>query len=89
LRQQNYPNPFNPTTAISYTIPRRMRVRIDLFDATGRSIATLVDAEQDAGDHVARWDGRDNEGQAAASGVYFCRVTAEELSASIKLVLLR
>lgn len=87
--QQNYPNPFNPTTVIGYTLPRRVRVRVDVFDATGKSIATLVDAMQDAGDHVARWDGRDQTGQGAASGVYFCRVSAEELSASIKLVLLR
>ena len=87
--QQNYPNPFNPATAIGYTLPRRARVRIDLFDVNGKSIATLIDAAQDAGDHVTRWDGRDNEGHDVASGVYFCRLTAEELSASIKLVLLR
>lgn len=87
--RQNYPNPFNPATTVSYSLPQRSRVRVNVFDVTGRSIATLVDAEQEMGAHLAHWDGLDDEGREAASGVYFCRLVAGELSASIKLVLLR
>jgi hypothetical protein len=87
--RQNYPNPFNPATTIAYTLPRRARVRMDVFDVSGAVVATLIDAEQEAGDHVAGWDGRDVTGAEAASGVYFCKLRANEASASIKLVLLR
>lgn len=87
--RQNYPNPFNPVTTITYALARRAHVRISVFDVTGQLVATLVDTEQDSGDHVARWDGLDASGREAASGVYFCRLSTGERSASIKLVLVR
>lgn len=87
--RQNYPNPFNPQTTIEYAISGSARVRVSIYDVGGRRILTLVDEEQRAGAHVARWDGRDEQGQPVASGVYFCQLVAGQQSASMKLVLLR
>jgi flagellar hook assembly protein FlgD len=41
----------------------------------GARVATIVDATVPAGDHVVEWNGRDANGRAQSSGVYFCRLT--------------
>ncbi len=53
------------------------RVNIRIFDVTGRRVRDLVDAQQDAGSHQARWNGTDNRGAKVNSGVYFCRMRVE------------
>jgi hypothetical protein len=87
--RQNYPNPFNPRTTIAYSLPQRSRVQLSIYGVDGRRITGLVDGTQGPGDYSIEWDGRDDRGGAVASGVYFCRLTADGLSSSIKLVLLR
>jgi len=52
-------------------------------------VATLLDERRPAGEHAVRWDGRDNAGVAAASGVYLCRLRAASHTATRKLLLLR
>lgn len=73
----NRPNPFNPATTIPFELSRRGRARLTVHDAAGRLVRTLLDAERDAGPHEARWDGADDFGRPAASGVYLCRLAAE------------
>jgi hypothetical protein len=85
----NYPNPFNPTTEISFGLKEQGRVVIRIFDAGGRLVRTLVEGEMPAGDHSETWNGKDDHGRAAASGIYFCRLETERISRSIKMVLLR
>ena len=53
---QNYPNPFNPSTAIEYELPAPQHVRLEVFDATGRSVGVLVDGIRPAGTHSVRFD---------------------------------
>ncbi len=65
------PNPFNPTTAIGYQLPVAGKVRLEAFDALGRQVRTLVDAEQSAGSHQATFDAA-----GLPSGVYWVRLTA-------------
>jgi len=86
---QNYPNPFNPSTAIKYSLPKQSCVQLEVYDHSGRHIASLVDGEQRAGLYTAQWDGRDGRGHSVASGVYFCRLTAGKQTISKKMVLLR
>jgi hypothetical protein len=64
------PNPANPGTVISYEVPRGTRVILRLVDVRGRLVRTLVDGWRPGGAHRAFWDGRDDTGRAAASGVY-------------------
>ena len=72
----NYPNPFNPSTVIPYQLPTAAYVRLDVFNVLGQHVATLVDAEKQAGFHAAKWDATDAAGQAMAAGVYLYRLTA-------------
>jgi hypothetical protein len=83
----NFPNPFNPSTTLRYTLTRPGRVKLDLFDARGRRIATLVDQAQDAGEHSLEWNGRGGDGRRVAAGVYLARLLAGGESRTLKLVL--
>jgi hypothetical protein len=81
---QNYPNPFNPGTTIKYDLPKDSRVSLKLFNIVGQEVATLVNAEQNAGYKSVQWNA-DN----FASGVYFYRLQAGDFVASKKLLLLK
>jgi len=85
----NYPNPFNPETRISYFIPRVSHVKLQIFNILGHKIRTLVDEDQAAGRKGVLWDGRDDQGEQVASGVYLYRLQAGDLSESKKMVLMR
>jgi len=72
---QNFPNPFNPVTTIRYGLPVEARVTLKVYNLFGQEVATLINHElKNAGYHAAIWDGRNNSGKVAASGVYFVRL---------------
>jgi hypothetical protein len=81
------PNPFGTSAAIGYTLPRSGRVRVAVYDATGRARRVLVDAVQAAGRHMATWDGRGGRGIALPAGVYFVRLAFDGHVETQKLVL--
>ena len=87
--QQNYPNPFNPETTIRYRLPETARVELVIFNSVGQRIRTLVRKMQRAGAYAVRWDGRNEAGEAVASGVYLVRFTAGSVVQSRKMVLVR
>jgi len=86
---QNYPNPFNPATTISYYLPVRSGVRLEVFGAGGARIAVLEDGVREKGMHEALWDGTEEGGRPAASGVYFYRLSAGSNVFTRKMILLR
>ena len=72
-----YPNPFNPTTTISYSLPSAGHLKLSIYNVRGQLVKTLIDGPRPAGaNQKAIWDGTDNRGSAAASGVYFYEVRA-------------
>jgi parallel beta-helix repeat protein len=81
---QNYPNPFNPSTQIRYALPIEAKVRLEVYDLTGRRISILVDEDQTAGYHDVRFDG-----SRMASGTYFYRLQAGSYSATKKFTFLK
>jgi hypothetical protein len=81
------PNPFNPSTTIRYALSSSARVKVNVLDVTGRLVATLVDAQQDAGSYSIEWNGRSASGRKASSGVYFVRLNAAGSSTMTRLVL--
>jgi len=100
--EQNFPNPFwseatspafgggNPETAIRFGLPEKSVVTIKIFDLAGREIAALLDrVELPAGRHQRVWNGRDAQGQAVVSGIYFCRLVAGSFSRQMKMSLVR
>lgn len=80
----NYPNPFNPNTTISYRIPSRGHVNLNVFDIRGKEVASLVDEVKKQGNYSLNWDA-----SALPSGVYFCRIQSGIYAETIKMVLLR
>jgi hypothetical protein len=86
---QNFPNPFNPTTTIRFDMKAKGRVTIRIYDVAGRLVRTLVKEVRDAGAHTAVWDGKNNLGAEAASGIYFYKMETAGFVATRKLVLLR
>ncbi len=67
---QNYPNPFNPTTNISFSIPKTEKIKVVVYDMRGQKVATLFNATMNAGYHTLEWNGRDDNGKLAATGIY-------------------
>ncbi len=71
----NYPNPFNPTTTIRYELIEASEIVLSVFNILGQQVVELVNGVQTSGVYEVQWDGRDSDGQVAASGVYLYRVT--------------
>lgn len=74
---QNYPNPFNPNTTIEYELPKAGDVEIKIFNLNGQLVKTLARNQQIQGTRRAIGDGRNNEGQTVASGMYIYQVAFE------------
>lgn len=72
--EQNRPNPFDGSTQISYELASTGPVSLAIYDASGRLVRSLIQAEQRSGHHVVHWDGRDDLGREAAPGTYFYRL---------------
>ncbi len=86
----NYPNPFNPITDISFEVPdREGMVQLDIYDARGRLVRSLVHENLAAGPHHIRWDGLDNNGHAMSSGVYAARLQVGHQIRVLKMSLVR
>lgn len=86
---QNYPNPFNPTTNIKFDIPEQSDVTLKIFNVLGQKVATVFNGNLKAGEYAMSWNGRDNVGNLAASGVYFFKLEAGQNSAVRKMVLMK
>ena len=88
---QNHPNPFNPSTRIEYAIRDAGVVTLRVYNTRGQLIRTLVDEARSpqTDGFVATWDGRNDRGDAVATGVYFYRLTAPGFTQTKKMVLLK
>lgn len=83
------PNPFHNTAAVSFRTRVAGRVRVEVFNVAGRRIRGLVDEDLSVGRHEAVWNGLDEAGGRAASGIYFVQVLGLDWRERRKLVLLR
>jgi hypothetical protein len=81
---QNFPNPFNPATFIRYDVPRQTLVRIDVFDASGRVVSTLVNETKSPGSYEVVFDASSH-----SSGVYFYKITAGDFASTMKMIVLK
>ncbi|MFA6365529.1 MAG: T9SS type A sorting domain-containing protein [Candidatus Paceibacterota bacterium] len=81
---QNYPNPFNPTTTIRYELPRTTHITLTVYDALGRSVEILVNGMMPQGIHEAHFDASH-----LPSGIYFCRIEADEYREIKKMLLIK
>lgn len=89
LQLSNYPNPFNPTTTIRYTVPQNGDVNIYIYNTRGQLVKTLVNDHKTAGSHSVIWDGKDDNGNAASSGVYFYRMVTPDKVLTNKMLMIK
>jgi len=87
--KQNYPNPFNQGTTILFALPSAGPVEGTIRDLTGRVVRRMAGGVLSAGTHRWPWDGREESGLPAASGLYFCAIRYQQQNQVIKLQLLR
>ena len=83
---QGFPNPFRSVVTIPFSLPRTGPATLEVFDALGRSVATLVEGHVEAGHHSVLWDAG---AVGVASGAYVVRLRAGDFAAVQRLVLLR
>ena len=84
-----WPNPFNSEARIEYDVAHVAQVAITIYNVLGQEVARLLDAPRSSGQYQVWWDGTDSRGSPVASGIYFCRLTAEDISDTRKLVYLK
>jgi outer membrane protein assembly factor BamB len=82
----NYPNPFNAQTVISYELPRAATVRLELFNLLGQKVDVLYEGRQEAGQYKVTYDAGNSH---LSSGVYYCRLSADDDASTIKMTILK
>jgi uncharacterized repeat protein (TIGR01451 family) len=85
----NYPNPFNPETDISFSLPEKTQVSLVIYNVLGEKVKTLLSAEMDVGIHTIHWDGKDEDGNKVASGIYFYRLKADDFVKTKRMILMK
>ena len=83
------PNPFNPSTTISFFLPRPVETTLTLFDVRGKLVRVLAEEVMEEGHHRIVWDGKDENGVEAPSGIYFSRLRAGPETIARKMLILR
>lgn len=86
---QNYPNPFNPATTIKYHLAKSGYTIVKVYNTLGEEINRLVEAQQGPGEYTINWDGKDNQGQAVASGIYILELQSGHFQQFRRMVLLK
>jgi flagellar hook assembly protein FlgD len=74
---------------LRFTLPAEDPIELTVHDVRGRLVRRLVGGAVGLGGHEIAWDGRDDAGQAVASGVYFARITQRERTSTIRVVMVR
>jgi len=84
-----FPNPVTRYAQIQYQMAVHGRVTLQVFDAAGRAVRTLVDDVQRAGYYTHTWDGHDDAGRKVSTGVYFVRFRTDEHTATEKIIIMK
>jgi len=91
---QNFPNPFNPETWIPYQLKEASEIKIRIYTASGELVREILFGYKPAGiyigrDRAAYWDGKNEAGEAVASGVYFYTIKAGNFIEAKKMTIVR
>jgi len=85
----NYPNPFNPSTTIAFSLVEPGDVELAIYNSRGQKVRSLVSGNLSSGNHSVIWDGRDDRGASAASGIYFYRMHAGKYNSTRKMIMMK
>ncbi len=86
---QNQPNPFNPTTRIDFTLEHAGPVAVRIYDPAGKLVRTVFSGEKAAGLNSVTWDGKNDQGRQAGTGLYLYRLAAGTFTQTRKMMLLK
>ncbi len=84
-----FPNPFNPSIRLEYNLPEQSSVKVTIYNQLGQVVNVLVNQTQSAGHYSVRWNGMDEQGRRASSGLYLAKVQAGDKVRITKLTLMR
>ncbi len=84
-----YPNPFNGKTSIQFSLANPGVVKLEVYNLMGQKIRTLVAENREAGNHVVSWDGKNDRGQQAVSGVYLYKMNINNYQVSKRILYLK
>jgi hypothetical protein len=87
--EKNYPNPFNPQTNISYSLKQTGPVKLQIFNAKGQLVRTLIEETQLAGKYNAIWYGKNDSGNPVGSGIYFYKMKTKDYQDIQRMLLLK
>jgi hypothetical protein len=91
---QNFPNPCNPETWIPYQLKDESDVTIRIYSIKGELVRMIKLGSRPAGSYIslgraAHWDGKDNSGQLAGSGLYFYSIQTSSFSETRKMIVMK
>ncbi|RKY49212.1 MAG: hypothetical protein DRP91_04775 [Candidatus Neomarinimicrobiota bacterium] len=84
-----YPNPFNPSANIAFELRKEDRVKIVVYDITGRVVRKLIDNRFSPGSYALRWNGKNDSGMPLPSGIYFVKISTSGKNIVKKVTLIR
>ncbi len=84
-----YPNPFNPETNIRFSLQNPSVVKLDIFNVRGQKVRSLVSQRFDSGNHTVTWNGRDDYGKSASTGIYYLRMQTGSRSFVKKMMMVK
>jgi hypothetical protein len=83
------PNPVTRSAAVDYQLPVAGKVSLKIYNVAGQIVKTLVNAQQGSGHYTVYWDGTNEQGDNVNSGVYLCRLWANDMCQTRRMVVLR
>ncbi|MDD5528766.1 MAG: PQQ-binding-like beta-propeller repeat protein [bacterium] len=86
--ERNWPNPFRKETKISFVLPQKSFVKLDIYDITGKLVRTLMDGNYNPGQHVIKWDGKDQQGNKITAGTYLFMLKTDDYTATRKMTVI-
>jgi len=84
-----YPNPFNASTKLAFRMEDAGYVSLTIYNTLGQKVRTLLDAPVQAGRREVVWDGRDEFGQTASTGIYLCRLLSGDRRQTVKVIMVK
>jgi len=86
LQLSNHPNPFSGNTTINFSTKENAPVNITIYNLKGQKVKKLLNANLEKGNHSVSWDGQDEYGKQAASGIYFYRLESVGQAVTAKML---
>jgi hypothetical protein len=84
-----FPNPYPGSGVLRFSLPREERVRVAVYSAAGRRVATIVDGSWSAGEHEVTWRATDDNGQRLPNGIYFMEMESGSFTSTRRVAVLR